>query len=546
MNPSLFRPSLLGAALLAVSTTLTPLAAETAPRPIQNQGGSEGLRRFLEGFGSTLDNDQRQQFNRALEDFQKSMNNEAEPPRKRGRVEAVPDDNSSAPRNQRPSRPSRPQASDPAEEMRQQMEQLFPGLDLEQLFGEDFFGPLMKEMRRMQQDGSPTPDGQANPSGPWFQGQDPDRPRSARNEKAARRTMAEFRPVVRQARESVVALYGRQGEQLALGTIVTANGYTLTKASVLGDEKKIEAEFSDGRVVEGTVVDSLERYDLALVKLDAENLKPIEWNTSETLPIGTLLAASSPDEDPLAIGVVSVPARSLDSSRKGFLGVGMDGGDGGVKVTRVTPESAAEKAGLKENDVITAIDGRPIRNPKELTDYVTGKKAEDEVHIGFRRGTEDKVAVATLKSRDDMVVATKMNGDKVTESEFKQLQRESDPTARMGGRGNRVADGFPMALQNDLLIETNEVGGPAVGLDGKAVAVNIARAERTKTYSIPASALVGLLSSVNEGKLSEPKDTSDLKRDARQAVDTLEELKARLKEAEARAQAAQEALEKGN
>jgi serine protease Do len=244
--------------------------------------------------------------------------------------------------------------------------------------------------------------------------------------------------------------------------------------------------------------------------------------------------------------VVSVPARSLDSSRKGFLGVGMDGGDGGVKVTRVTADSAAEKAGLKENDVITAIDGRPIRNPKELTDYVTGKKAEDEIHIGFRRGTEDKVAVATLKSRDDMVMATKMNGDKVTESEFKQLQRESDPTARMGGRGNRVADGFPMALQNDLLIETNEVGGPAIGLDGKAVAVNIARAERTKTYSIPASALVGLLSSVNEGKLSEPKDNSDLKRDARQAVDTLEELKARLKEAEARAQAAQEALEKGN
>ena len=92
-----------------------------------------------------------------------------------------------------------------------------------------------------------------------FQGQDPDRPRSARNEKAARRTMAEFRPVVRQARESVVALYGRQGEQLALGTIVTANGYTLTKASVLGDEKKIEAEFSDGRVVEGTeVVDAID------------------------------------------------------------------------------------------------------------------------------------------------------------------------------------------------------------------------------------------------------------------------------------------------
>jgi|GEM_PF-2523821 len=545
MKIPFFSPILLGAAVLAAGTSVATIQAQD-----KGPGPGEGLRRFLEGFGSTLDDTQRQQLNRALEDFQQGLkdqpgqgsDSQSDNAKKRGRIEVAPDQSQSSPRAPRTNR--RPTA-DPSAQMRQQMEQMFPGLDLERFFGDDFMGPLMREMRRMQQeDAGPGADNEAGPGSPWFQGRAANQPRSTRHEKAARRAMAEFRPVVREARESVVALFGTQGEQLALATIVTANGYALTKASALDDEKKIEAEFSDGQTVAVTVVDTLAQYDLALIKLEADNLKPIQWNTNDNLPIGTLLAASSQDEDPLAIGVVSVLTRSLDSSRKGFLGVGMDGGDGGVKVTQVTEGSAAEQAGLLKDDVITAIDGSPIRTPKELTDYVTRKKAEDEVHIGFRRGTEDKVAVATLKSRNDMKLGTKMNGETLTESELKQLQRDSDPTARMGGRGNRVADGFPMALQNDLLIETNQVGGPAVDLDGKAVALNIARAERTKTYAIPASALTKLLANVAEGKLTEAKDTSDLKRDARQAAETLDELRARLKEAEGRAQAAQEALEK--
>ncbi len=564
-------PSLtpLGAAALGLGLALTPVLAQDTPRSNNRNAPSEGLRRLLDGFGSGLDDAQREQLNRALEDFQKSLDqdpgqprrfqwewrsdgqtprSENESPRRRGRVESTPAE-PDQPRQQNPrgqqqqqQRPERRQAADPADQMRRQMEQMFPGLDLERFLGDDFFGPLMREMQRLQ--GEPGQNQNDASEAPWFQGQTRERARSGRYEKAARRAMAEFRPVVRQARDSVVTLYGANGEQLSLATIITPNGYALTKASVLGDDATFEAESSDGRVITAKKIDSLDRYDLALLKLDADNLKPIEWNTTENLPVGTLLAASSPDEDPLAIGVVSVPARSLDSSRKGFLGVGMDGGDSGVKVTRISDKSAAEKAGLKVDDTITAIDGKPVRSPKELTDIITRKHAEDEVHISFRRGNEDKVAVATLQSRDDMEVARLVNGQSINESEFKRLQRENDPTARMGGRGNSVADGFPVALQNDLLINPNEVGGPVVDIDGKAVALNIARAERTKTYAIPAYALTKLLVNVQDGKLTEPKDISSLKRDARKAVEDLDQIRAQLKEAEDKARAAQEALEK--
>jgi len=552
------RPLALGAAALALGLALGPATAQNSPRTDRNAAPGEGLRRFLEGFGSTLDPDQRQQLNRALEDFQKSLgdnsqdprssrddarnNNQSSPsqeeaPRRRGRVEAAPD---APPATPRPApRSDRRGPANPADQALPDLQRMFPGLDLDRLFGEDFLGPLMREMNRLQEQGG----GEAAPDIPWMQGQSRDRARSNRHEKAARRAMAEFRPVVRKARDSVVTIYTPEGDQVALATVVTADGYALTKASVLGDTEELEAEFSDGRVVVAKKVDALDRYDLALLKLDAADLQPIQWNTTESLPIGTLLAASSPDEDPLAIGVVSVAARSLDSSRKGFLGVGMDVGEGGVKVVRVSPASAAEKVGLQIDDVITAIDGQQVRTPRDLTTIITSKKAEDDVHIGFRRGNEDKVAVATLQSRDEMNIARKVTGEILTESELKRLQREADPTARMGGRGNRVADGFPIALQNDLLINPNEIGGPVVDLDGNAVALNIARAERTKTYSIPAYALTPLLVNVSEGKLTEPKDTSDLKRDARQAAETLEQLRAQLKEAEEKARAAQQALE---
>ncbi|MFN0125370.1 MAG: S1C family serine protease [Verrucomicrobiales bacterium] len=539
----------LGAGAIGLSLAFTPIVAQNSPRSNQNSNPGEGLRRLLEGFGSSLDNDQRDQLNQALEEFQKSLEENPEQPRssendssrRRGRVEAAPDSNEPRQPNRRSQPPAqRPQPADPSEQMRRQMEQMLPGLDLERFFGEDFLGPLMREMQRLQDD--PHQDGASEL--PGLQGQLRERARSNRHEKAARRAMAEFRPVVRDARESVVTVYGDSGDQLALATIVTANGYALTKASVLGDDDSVEAEFSDGRVVKATKVDALEGYDLALLKLEADNLKPIQWNTTENLPIGTLLAASSPDEDPLAIGVVSVPPRSLDSSRKGFLGVGMDGDPDGVKIIRISEHSAAEKAGLQKDDVITAIDGKQVRSPKELTDIITRKQADDEVHISYRRGNDDKVAVAILQSRDDIKVAELANGQGINESEFKRLQRENDPTARMGGRGNRIADGFPVALQNDLLINANEVGGPVVDLDGKAVALNIARAERTKTYSIPAYAVAKLLATVDQGKLSEPKDANALKRDARKAAESLEQLRAQLKEAEEKARAAQDALEK--
>ncbi len=566
MNTHFFSKLMLpGAFALAFGASFAsrPATAQAAP-PVPVQDGGNGLlKKFLEGLGSTLSEDQKKELDQALEKFQKQAEDESGQPRRfEWRSEGRSDDDNnnnrrSAPRarsqNQdnprgesQPRRRGRVERSeaDPFQQLREQLQRGLPeGLGLEQFFNDDFFGPLLKEMERLQQQGGRGLGQESSPSAPWFQRRRGEQNRANRYEKDSRRAMAEFRPVVEDARDSVVTLYGKDGQQLALATIVTADGHALTTASALGSGEGVEAEFSDGRVAGVSVLDTAKNYNIALLKLDAKNLKPIQWNLAPEVPVGTLLAAASPDEDPLAIGVVSVRPRNLDSSKKGFLGVGMDGVPEGVRISRVTPDSAADKAGLKENDIITALDGKPIRTPKDLTDYITSRKAEDEVHIGFLRDQEDKVAVATLKSRDDMFGAGP-DGQRLTETEFKRIQRQSDQTARMGVRGSDVADGFPAAMQNDLNLSPNQCGGPAVDLDGKAVGLNIARAERTKTYAIPAADITQLLTTVHEGKLHQPQDLSDLKRDARQAREDIDTLRSKLKEAEERAQKAFEELEK--
>jgi serine protease Do len=255
---------------------------------------------------------------------------------------------------------------------------------------------------------------------------------------------------------------------------------------------------------------------------------------------GTLVAAAGPDEDPIAIGVISVPTRNLSLSGKGLLGIRMDDAEDGVMIASenaglpgVTKGSAADKAGLREGDLIIAVDGTPIRAPRDLQSYISGKKPEDSVRITYKRDGKEYTTLATLGSQEDI---------RQVIEERRQLMREGDLTARMGGRGNSVADGFPSALQNDLFIKPNECGGPIVGIDGAALGINIARAERTKTFAIPANTLKELLANVKDGKFNVAADVSELKRAARLANEGVESARQKLREAEEKARAAEEAL----
>jgi serine protease Do len=84
------------------------------------------------------------------------------------------------------------------------------------------------------------------------------------------------------------------------------------------------------------------------------------------------------------------------SGNAAFLGVSTDEDDGGAKITNVTEGSGADKAGLKEDDVITKINDTKIEDPSDLTKAIGKYKPEDKVTVTYKRDGKEQKATATL------------------------------------------------------------------------------------------------------------------------------------------------------
>ncbi len=332
--------------------------------------------------------------------------------------------------------------------------------------------------------------------------------------KYSRATLAEYRSCIKDVRPSTVAIL-KQEQQVALGAVVTADGYIITKASELG-KGDLECEFMDGKVVPAKLVTKLDQYDLALLKVEVKDLKPISFKTDD-IPVGTMLVAAGIDENPISVGVLSVPVRNLDETQKGFVGVGLlENPKGkGVGIGSVVEEGPGEKAGLEVSDVVLSIDGQEVNHPHELMRLIAAKGPGETVKLKVspQQGGDPVDVEVTLSSRGDYQ---------------RQLTQGIDPTAQMGSDlSNRQAN-FPNALQNDLGINADQCGGPVVDIDGNVVGLNIARSGRTSTLMISGKLMKGLLAEATAGKLSLVKDAAAAEKD--------------LKRAEAALKAAQEAL----
>lgn len=91
-----------------------------------------------------------------------------------------------------------------------------------------------------------------------------------------------------------------------------------------------------------------------------------------------------------------------NSSNSAFLGVITDNDDRGARIEEVTENSAADKAGLKEGDVITKVDETKIERPEDLTKVVQKHKPEDKITITYYRDGKTQKTEATLGKRKGM------------------------------------------------------------------------------------------------------------------------------------------------
>ena len=115
------------------------------------------------------------------------------------------------------------------------------------------------------------------------------------------------------------------------GVIVSADGIIVTNNHVVAGRQtrngtevmpRVQVRLYDGRKVEAKVLGTDPRSDIAVLKIDAKNLKPIEIGSSSTLEVGEwVMAVGNPlgFDNTVSVGVVSSTKRNLPVGEQGLV-----------------------------------------------------------------------------------------------------------------------------------------------------------------------------------------------------------------------------------
>ena len=265
------------------------------------------------------------------------------------------------------------------------------------------------------------------------------------------------------------------------GFIISKDGYIVTNNHVVEKAQKITVKLLDGRVFQGKVVGTDPFSDVALIKVDANNLPTLPLGNSDLIRVGEwVIAIGNPFglTHTVTVGVVSAKGRSgigitdvedfiqtdaainpgnsggpllnirgevigmntaIFTRSGGYMGIGFAipinlvkaiaeqlktkgtverGWLGvyiqdltpdlakalglkvteGVLVTEVIPNSPAEKAGIKEKDVIVKINGKPVKTAAELRSQILLLKPGSVAELEIVRGSERKIIKATIEA----------------------------------------------------------------------------------------------------------------------------------------------------
>ncbi len=280
---------------------------------------------------------------------------------------------------------------------------------------------------------------------------------------------------VSSASASTVAIY-ENDLQVALGLVVRSDGLILTKASEVETRECLECVLSDGRRLNSKVVRTDSANDLAILKVEAEDLQVVRW--SNTLPLtGAFVLTPNEQGKVLAMGTYSVPPRSTALGKQAFLGVQPETTSQGVRVSDIRPGSASFASGLRNGDVLTKLNDTVLKDSETLVKAIRDHEPGDLIELEFIRSGIKKSTKATLADRD-------FSGEQA--ARFKMMNR-------LGAIPSRRDDNFPSVFQHDSPLFPEQCGGPITDLDGNVLGINIARHGRAATYAIPASHVKTLL-----------------------------------------------------
>ncbi|ELR72464.1 HtrA protease/chaperone protein [Fulvivirga imtechensis AK7] len=140
----------------------------------------------------------------------------------------------------------------------------------------------------------------------------------------------------------------------------------------------------------------------------------------------------------------------------------------GAYVMGVDPSSGARDAGVKEGDVIVAIDGRDINNTAQLIGYIGSKRPGDKIKVTVNRGGQEKEHTVTLKNREGTTEIVKVERKEVLTklgAELESVDKETLKKLNINS-GVRVK-----SLRPGLIRKSTDMraGFIITKIDGKAV-----------------------------------------------------------------------------
>ena len=279
---------------------------------------------------------------------------------------------------------------------------------------------------------------------------------------------AAFRSTMAAVKQSTVRI--ECDGPVALGTIVTPDGWVVTKASQLTDRDKIVCRLLDGRSVPARLVKIDSSNDIAILRMSLTGLKAVSWSKINP-PCGSWVATAGLSNDPIAVGVVSADQRPIGRT-PGVLGVQLYKNVPSPTIERVFTGSGAAQAGLKEHDMITHVMDEKVTDFKALLAAVQKYRVGDIVSVTVHREKEMLDFLVMLAMPQDIFMR---------------------PERRLSGSLSKRRDDFPAAIQHDSVLRPTDCGGPVVDLAGNVVGINAARAGRIATYVIPSDVVISLL-----------------------------------------------------
>jgi serine protease Do len=169
--------------------------------------------------------------------------------------------------------------------------------------------------------------------------------------------------------------------------------------------------------------------------------------------LASALAGLSDERQGFAIPLDVSTQRIIDVLKKGeeveygFLGVVMERGaprrGGGIRLDMVSPGAPAAKAGLRPGDIITAVDGHPIRNNDDIFLHVGMALAGRSVRVEVLRGGSRQafnVTLAKFYVPGPVIAANRPPARFGLRVDWSSIQTQRNPF-RFGGRDRAPPEG---------------------------------------------------------------------------------------------------------